>query len=99
VVRIQTAEKMPTRFKLVAHGTDGHGSLAREDNPVLHLARAIVKLSDADQPVHLNSTTRTYFGEIAKLPEYAWIAPMIPRLENGVTSSQAANASPCRPPC
>jgi acetylornithine deacetylase/succinyl-diaminopimelate desuccinylase-like protein len=52
-VQIQTAEKIPTRFKLVAHGTAGHGSLPRDDNPVLHLARAIVKLSDADEPVHL----------------------------------------------
>jgi acetylornithine deacetylase/succinyl-diaminopimelate desuccinylase-like protein len=91
VVQIQTAEKIPTRFKLVAHGTAGHGSLPRDDNPVLHLARAIVKLSDADEPVHLNSTTRAYFQEIAKLPDYAWLAPMIPRLENAATSSQAAN--------
>jgi acetylornithine deacetylase/succinyl-diaminopimelate desuccinylase-like protein len=91
VVQIQTAEKIPTRFKLVAHGTAGHGSLPRDDNPVLHLARAIVKLSDADEPVHLNSTTRTYFREIAKLPDYAWLAPMIPRLENAATSSPAAN--------
>ena len=40
VVQIQTAEKIPTRFKLVARGTAGHGSLPRDDNPVLHLARA-----------------------------------------------------------
>jgi acetylornithine deacetylase/succinyl-diaminopimelate desuccinylase-like protein len=91
VVQIQTAEKIPTRFKLVAHGTAGHGSLPRDDNPVLHLARAIVKLSDADEPVRLNSTTRAYFREIAKLPDYAWLAPMIPKLENAATSSQAAN--------
>jgi hypothetical protein len=98
---------------VVAPRTAGHGSLPRDDNPFLHLARAIVRLSDAEQPVHLNSTTRAYFREkIAKLPDYAWLAPTIPRLENAATSSQAANeigardpelgrccASQCRPPC
>jgi len=98
VVQIQTAEKIPTRFKLVAHGIAGHGSLPRDDNPVLHLARAIVKLSDADEPVHLNSTTRAYFREIAKLPDYAWLAPMIPRLGDAAMSSQAANEVRARDP-
>jgi len=91
VVQIQTAEKIPTRFKLVAHGTAGHGSLPREDNPVLHLARAIVKLNDADEPVHLNSTTRAYVHELAKLPDYAWLAPLMPKLENAATSSKTAD--------
>ncbi|HVW85798.1 MAG TPA: M20/M25/M40 family metallo-hydrolase, partial [Bryobacteraceae bacterium] len=80
LVQIQTAEKIPTRFRLVAHGTAGHGSLPREDNPVVHLARAIVKLSDADQPVGLNATTRKYLQEISRLPEYAWLKPLLPRL-------------------
>jgi acetylornithine deacetylase/succinyl-diaminopimelate desuccinylase-like protein len=77
IVQIQTAEKIPTRFKLVAHGTAGHGSLPREDNPVVHLARALVKLSDAEEPVQLNATTRAYFDTIAKLPDYAWLRPML----------------------
>src|SRR5579883_1114973 len=45
VFQIQTAEKVPTRFKMTARGTAGHGSLPRDDNPVEHLARAIDRLS------------------------------------------------------
>ena len=78
VYQIQTAEKVPTRFKLTAHGTAGHGSLPRDDNPVLHLARAITRLSDADEPVQLNATTRAYLAAMSKLPDYAWLAPLDP---------------------
>ncbi len=90
VFQIQTAEKVPTRIKLTAHGVAGHGSLPREDNAVTHLARAIVKLTDATQPVALNATTRAYFREISKLPEYAAIAPLLPRLEDPAQSDKAA---------
>ena len=90
VFQIQTAEKVPTRFKLIAHGSAGHGSLPREDNPVLHLARAIARLSDAEQPVKLNATTRAYFGAISKLPDYAWLAPYLPKLEDPATANAAA---------
>lgn len=98
VFQIQTAEKIPTRFKLIAHGTAGHGSLPRDDNPVLHLARAIVRLSEADQPVRLNATTRAYLKAIAKLPDYAWLVPLLPRLDNPGTSSSTADAIRKRDP-
>lgn len=91
VFQIQTAEKIPTRFKLVAHGVAAHGSLPRDDNPVVHLARAIAKLSEAEQPVLLNTTTRTYFREMAKLPDYAWLGPLLPRLENPATAARTAD--------
>lgn len=81
VVQIQTSEKVPTRFRLIARGAAGHGSLPRGDNPVVHLARALVKLAEADQPVALNSTTRAYLDAISKLPDYAWLAPLLPRLD------------------
>jgi acetylornithine deacetylase/succinyl-diaminopimelate desuccinylase-like protein len=90
VFQIQTAEKVPTRFKLIAHGTAGHGSLPRDDNPVLHLARAITRLSEAEQPVRLNATTRAYCNAISKLPDYAWLAPLLPKLEDPATSNSAA---------
>lgn len=91
VFQIQTAEKIPTRFKMTARGTAGHGSLPRDDNPVLHLARAIVRISEADQPVQLNATTRAYLNAISKLPDYAWLAPLISKLENPAASSQTAS--------
>lgn len=79
---IQTSEKIPTRVNLVSRGTAGHGSLPRADNPVLHLARAVVKLAEAEQPVRLNATTQEYFRSLAKLPEYAKLARAFSQLEN-----------------
>jgi acetylornithine deacetylase/succinyl-diaminopimelate desuccinylase-like protein len=90
VFQIQTAEKIPSRVVLTARGTAGHGSLPRPDNPVVHLARAITRIADADQPIRLNTTSRRYFREIAKLPDYRWVSPYLPRLE-GDAAIPAAN--------
>jgi acetylornithine deacetylase/succinyl-diaminopimelate desuccinylase-like protein len=86
---IQTAEKIPTRIKLVARGTAGHGSLPRDDNAVLRLAQAIVRLTTAEQPIRLNATTRDYFRMIARLPEYQKLAPALRQLENESRANQA----------
>src|SRR5205807_8708500 len=91
VFQIQTAEKIPSRVTLTARGTAGHGSLPRPDNPVVHLARAITRVADADQPVRLNTTTRRYLHAIAKLPDYRWLEPLLPRLENTSTANAVAN--------
>lgn len=91
VFQVQTTEKIPSRVILTAHGTAGHGSLPRADNPVVHLARAITRLADADQPVRLNTTSRRYLREISKLSDYQWLAPLLPNLENAQTSTAAAN--------
>ncbi|MCU1327399.1 MAG: peptidase [Bryobacterales bacterium] len=90
VFQIQTAEKVPTRFRLIAKGVAGHGSLPRDDNAVLHLARAIVKVTEAEQPVALNATTRAWLKSMATLPDYKWLAPLLPRLEDKATSTAAA---------
>ncbi len=98
VFQMQTAEKIPTRVVLTAHGTAGHGSLPRADNPLLHLSRALVKLAEADEPVKLSPTTRRYMRELAKFPEYEWLAPLVPRLENPTTAMAAANQIRMRDP-
>ena len=89
--QIQTTEKIPTRVILTGHGTAGHGSLPRADNAVLHVARAITRLAEADQPVRLNTTTRRYLADLAKLPDYQWLQPQLSKLENDSTSTTAAN--------
>ena len=89
--QIQTTEKIPTRVILTGHGTAGHGSLPRADNAVVHLARAITRLAEADQPVRLNTTTRRYLGELAKLQDYQWLQAQLPKLEDESMSATAAN--------
>jgi acetylornithine deacetylase/succinyl-diaminopimelate desuccinylase-like protein len=91
VFQVQTTEKIPTRIVLTAKGTAGHASLPRSDNPVVHLSRALVRLAEADQPVRLNATTRRYFRDISKLPEYAWLDPLRRKLEDPATAQAAAN--------
>jgi acetylornithine deacetylase/succinyl-diaminopimelate desuccinylase-like protein len=81
VFQIQTSEKVPTRMMLVARGSAGHGSLPRKDNAVAHLSDAISKLTKAYMPVQLNTTTRRYMTEMAKLEEYKWLAPLLPKFE------------------
>jgi acetylornithine deacetylase/succinyl-diaminopimelate desuccinylase-like protein len=91
VFQIQTSEKLPTRMVLTARGTAGHASVPRADNAILHLSDAISRLSHAEQPVHLNGTTRRYFRGLSKLPDYDWLAPLWPRLENPATAKDASN--------
>ena len=91
VCQVQTVEKIPTRIKLIAKGTAGHGSRPLPDNPVVHLARAITRLADAEQPVRLNTTTRQYLAQMATLPDYQWLKPLLPALESDQSSAAAAN--------
>lgn len=88
---IQTAEKVPTRVKLVARGTAGHGSVPRADNAVVHLSRAILRLAEANQPVRLNATTRRYLREISKTAEYGWLEPLLGDLEENPAAIAAAS--------
>jgi len=87
VFQIQTSEKIPTRVVLTAKGTAGHGSLPRADNAISHLAKAITRLTETEQPVALNPTTRRYFADLARLPATSWLGPLLPRLENPSESS------------
>ncbi len=63
---IQTSEKVPRRFRLVATGTSGHGSVPRIDNPLTHLSAAVAKVGAWETPMRLNETTRTYFRKLAE---------------------------------
>src|SRR5579872_21994 len=90
IFNVQTLEKVPTRVILIARGTAGHGSLPRPDNPVVRLSRAITRLVDTDEPVHLNPTTRRYLRDLSKLDDYHWLQPLLPKLE-GPGANSAAN--------
>ena len=40
--------------------------------------------------MRLNATTRTYLNAIGKLPDYAWVAPMVAKLDDPATASRTA---------
>lgn len=87
IFNVQTAEKVPTGIVLIARSANGP---TRTDNPVLHLVEAVQKLARADQPVRLNQTTRRYFRDLAKLPDYAWLEPLRRRLDDSWGMQSAA---------
>lgn len=95
--QVQTTEKIPTRITLAAHGTAGHASLPRADNAVLRLAQALLRL-DAPQPVRFNAVTRRYFAELSRLPDYAWLEPLLPLLDLPGSSVEAAGRIRARDP-
>jgi acetylornithine deacetylase/succinyl-diaminopimelate desuccinylase-like protein len=91
IFQVQTTEKIPTRVVLTARGVAGHASIPRADNAVVHLARAVVKLAEADQPVALNTTTRRYLTEISRLAGYEFLGPLLKDLDDPVSSVAAAH--------
>jgi len=66
-VAVSTTQKVPRGFSLVAHGTSGHGSAPRVDNPIAHLAAAVAKTSGWQAPMRLNETTRRFFAQMARI--------------------------------
>ncbi len=72
-VAVSTTQKVPRGFSVVAHGTSGHGSVPRLDNPIIHMASAVDKISRWEAPMRLNETTRRFFQQIATIsvPERA----------------------------
>jgi carboxypeptidase PM20D1 len=51
-----------------------------------------------DQPVRLNPTTRLYLARIAALPDYRWLAPLVPKLEHYSSAYSAAAQIRARDP-
>lgn len=90
VFKIQTIEKIPTRLILTAKTAPASSGAFRTDNALLHLSRAVVKLSDAEQPIKLNSTTRIYLREMSRLNEYTWLEPIRRKLDDPATAQAAA---------
>jgi acetylornithine deacetylase/succinyl-diaminopimelate desuccinylase-like protein len=70
---VQTAEKGSARFRLRARGTPGHGSIPHDDNAILKLSALLLKLQEANTPVHFTDTVRGYISGIAQAqpPEVA----------------------------
>ncbi len=71
--KVGVDEKVGRAMRLVAHGTAGHGSQPREDNPIAHLGAAVAKIAAWDPPIHLTDTTRTFIEKRAAVaaPEEA----------------------------
>lgn len=64
---VQTAEKGIQWLRLIAHGTQGHGSLVNTDNPVVHLANAMSRIGAHQWPVQITPTVERLLRGVADL--------------------------------
>jgi acetylornithine deacetylase/succinyl-diaminopimelate desuccinylase-like protein len=62
---IETTEKQPKAVRLEVKGPARHGSRPLRSNAILHLSRAVEKISMWDPPMRFNDTTRNYFEKLA----------------------------------
>src|SRR6476620_7713342 len=85
---IQTAEKISHKVVVTARGPAGHAAIPLEGNAVFQLGRALAKLAEYREPVTLNSTTRGFFGELAKV----WPAANVAEAMRDVVSPDPATS-------
>ena len=64
---VQTAEKGIQWLKLIAEGTQGHGSLVNRDNAVTHLAAAMARIGQYQWPLEMTPTVERLLKGVAKL--------------------------------
>lgn len=64
-----TDEKRPARFRMTARGTPGHGSVPKEDNALIYLAKAILAVGTTRLPVQANPVFEACIRTVAgRLP-------------------------------
>ena len=66
-IGLETSEKVFVTFRAEVTNKGGHSSLPEPDNAIYRLAAGLGRLSKFSFPVHLNTTTHAWFGEMAKL--------------------------------
>ena len=65
----QCAEKGAYDVELIGKGAPGHASVPHDDNAIVHLAEAIVRLGAGRLGFHLTETTRRFFEGIAAVQD------------------------------
>jgi acetylornithine deacetylase/succinyl-diaminopimelate desuccinylase-like protein len=68
-VEFEATEKLYADYQLLARNPGGHSSLPRPDNAIYHVADALVILQKFQFPFELNSVTREYFTQMARVED------------------------------
>ena len=63
---VMCAEKGTCWLKIRARGKPGHGSVPHADHAVLHLVRAIERVTSHPLPLHMTATASTYVQRLAR---------------------------------
>jgi acetylornithine deacetylase/succinyl-diaminopimelate desuccinylase-like protein len=93
-VSVATTEKNPRMVVLVAHGSSGHGSVPRLDNPIAHLGRAVGKLIEWQPPMKLNETTRAFFAQMQHITDDPQLKNAAANLESPASQQFLAQKYP-----
>ncbi len=67
IVGFEATEKLYGDFQVLATNPGGHSSLPTPDNAIYHVADALTALQKFTFPFELNSVTREYFAQMAKI--------------------------------
>jgi acetylornithine deacetylase/succinyl-diaminopimelate desuccinylase-like protein len=97
---VQAAEKVYQSYRLEIKGPGGHSSKPTKDNPIYHLAEALIRLSKYEFPVQLSEITRGYFakmshietGQAAADMKGILLTPPDPEAIKGLSASPSYNA-------
>ena len=88
---IQSAEKISHVVTLTARGTAGHSAVPLPDNAIFALGRALARLADHAEPVHLTAITRNFFAGLARVwPDSGEAAAMRDIASDDKSKSEAA---------
>jgi acetylornithine deacetylase/succinyl-diaminopimelate desuccinylase-like protein len=81
-VEFEATEKLYADYQLLATNPGGHSSLPRPDNAIYHVADALAALQKYEFPFELNSVTRAYFEQTARVEPAETAADMRAILAN-----------------
>jgi acetylornithine deacetylase/succinyl-diaminopimelate desuccinylase-like protein len=85
---VQTTEKVSHVVEIVARGPGGHASVPLPGNAVAHLARAVARIAEHQEPIRLLPTTREFFAGLAPI----WPDATVARAMTAIASTDAAEA-------
>ncbi len=95
-IGVQNSEKLSYAVDLVASGPSGHASIPLRGNPIVHLAAAVARLGAYEAPAELNTTTRRYFEQLARIeePETAKWIRLLEDLNRGAEAARKLSEHP-----
>ena len=92
-VEFEATEKLYADYQVFATNAGGHSSLPKPDNAIYHVADALAVLEKSPFPFELNTVTREYFAQMAKIESGQPAADMRAILTNPPDTAAIARLS------
>jgi acetylornithine deacetylase/succinyl-diaminopimelate desuccinylase-like protein len=92
-MEFEATEKLYGDFQVLATNPGGHSSLPKPDNAIYHIADALTAVQRYQFPLELNSVTRGYFAQMARIEPAETAADMRAILADPPDAAAAARLS------